>query len=84
MIDDEEKEKFQEGVKILTLPRKMNIKHVMTTERKSFFVYKSRICKEKAQNKVAKFLRRSRGKKITSNMLCVCKIGDTVRLRLLR
>jgi inner membrane protein involved in colicin E2 resistance len=43
MIDDKEKENFQEELTILTLPRKINIKQVMTTERKSFSVYKSRI-----------------------------------------
>jgi len=63
MIGDEEKENIQEGVTILTLPRKVDIKQVMTTERKSCFVYKSEIYKEKSQNKVAAFRRRSRGKK---------------------
>jgi len=65
------KKNFQEGVTILTLPRKINIKQVMTTERKSSFVYKSRIYKDKAENKVAKFRRRSRGKKKFPNEYCI-------------
>jgi len=50
MIGYEEKEYIQEWVTILKLPRKIDIKQVMTTERKSCFVYKSEIYKERAQN----------------------------------
>ena len=71
MIVDEEKENFQKGVIILTLLKKINIKQVMTIGRKSFFVYKNRMYKEKAQNKVAKFRRRSRGKKNFPREYCI-------------
>jgi hypothetical protein len=43
----------------------------MTAERKSFFVYRSRIYKEKAQNKVAKLRRKSREKKKIPREYCI-------------
>ena len=70
MIDDEEKE-LSKRVTILTEPRKINITQVLTIERKSYFVYKSSMYKEKAQNKVVKFRRRRRGKKQFPRQYCI-------------
>ena len=69
MTDEEEKENFQERVTVLVLPRKINIKQVMTTERKSFFVYKSRIyIRKRHKTKWPNFEEEAEEKKISKRI----------------
>ena len=80
MINDEEKENFQGRANNINVVEKDKYKGSDDQREKVFFLYKSRIYKEKAQNKVAKFRRRNRGKQQFRKERCIFpKTGVTVR-----